>query len=187
VSALELPFDMEERVEDAFVAYIQSAVSQTTNMKVYAAYTTDAIQYPCVTVNAMEADNITPDADWNVSKLLDVKIAVMTEAKAEVDGLAKVINTPRQLNANARAAVLKALSIASTDTGPSDIASIVQAQPEDMPKGLAAYLVYQKIPGVWIKLARLGRRVRDFEVEKNCLVTEISVAVIAQPVQIGGY
>lgn len=184
---MSVPYDIEERLEDSFVAYLLSAVSQTTQMAIFPAFSTEIIQYPCAVIKANHGLKLDPNGAWSTSRRMEVEIAVITEAANQIDGTGKVVTTARQLNRNARNAIMTALAIEDTDAGPSDLSTVVQADATDMPKGLAAYLVYQKIEGIWIKLAQVQDVDRSVESDKRCLISMISVAVIAQPVQIGGY
>ena len=184
---MSLPYDIEERVEDSFVQYLTLALAQSTALKVYAAFTTDVIQYPAVVVHAHSTEKIVPTGAASVSRKIMLDIAVMTEAANLIDATGEVVTSARQLNANARGPVIQALSIDDTDAGPADLAAVVQADAGDMPSGLAAYLVYQKVAGVWCKWAQVQGVERSMEPDRKCLVSTINVAVIAQPVEIGGY
>lgn len=184
---MSLPYDIEERVEDAFVQYLSLALSQVTALKVFPAFSTDVLQYPCVVVHAHDSAKIVPDGAASTSRRISVDIAILTEAANQLDDVGRVVVTARQRNANARGPVIQALSISDTDPGPADLAALVQADAGDMPTGLAAYLVYQKVPGVWIKFAQVREINRSVEPDKRCLVTTVSAVVVAQPVEIGGY
>jgi len=184
---MSLRYDIEECVEDSFVKYLTSIVSQSVKMKVYPAYDSSVIQYPSAVVMAGKAKKIVEDGAWSTSRALDVDIAVIVEAVKIVNDQAQVITGVREQNRDCRNAILTALAIEDTDAGPSDFTSVCQCDSSDQPKGLAAYLTYQRVDGIWIKYAQMQDAERDVEEEKKCLKTIIRVAVIAQPVQIGGY
>jgi len=185
---MTIPYDREERVEDAFVSYLTAAVTPSVPMKIYPAYDTGAIQFPCAVVRAGHTQKVGDEKGaWSTAFAVTVEIAILVEAVKVVNEQAVALSGVRDQNRNCRNAVLTALAIEDTDAGPADLATVVQADSGDMPKGLAAYLVYQKIDGIWIKCAQMRDADRDVEPEKRCLKTIVQVAVIAQPVQLGGY
>ena len=182
---MTVSYDIEEKVEDAFVQYLSNTVGESADISIVPAFSTDVIMYPCAVIRAARSEKIDAKGAWNSSRHLAVEIAVLTEAANTVDGLGKVVTTARQRNSDARAAVMNALSISDTATGPAGLADLCDA--DDLPQGLAAHLSWQQIPGVWIKYAQVGPIERTVEPDKKCLVSVISVAVIAQAVQVGGY
>lgn len=175
-------YDIEERIEDAFVGYLSGVVGQSTNMQILPAFSTNVIKYPSCVVSCNEQTELTGSAQWSIPRKCGVNIAVLTEAKNILDTIGNVVFTARQANIVARSAVITALSIDPSDAGPAGLASLCDAI--DAPKGLAAYLSFQQVPGIWIKNALLRSVTRSVDADRHCLVSEINVSVIAQAVEL---
>jgi len=150
-------YDLEERVEDAFVAYLQANV--TGDMQVYAAFSTDAKTYPCAVVAAASNDAVSDPAEYDDSRQMVVEIGVMTEAAPETDATGGALRTARERNAEARSDVIKAL-VTSLKTN----------------------LIAAAGPGVAFSMAQIGGPiVRSVDEDRNLLVTVIPVDIIAEP------
>lgn len=179
-----LRWDLEERLEDAVVQYLNTSALQSTSIKVFPAFSTAIIEYPCAVVHCGRSQKLVESGEFTVHRQLDVEVAVMTEASNQMDALGLVTLTARQRNADARNAVINALGVMD-DNPPPGISSL--CSPEDVPVGLAAWLDIQKIDGIWVSHAHIGEITRSLDTDKKCLVSTISIGVIAQPVKIGGY
>lgn len=179
-----LRWDLEERLEDAFVSYLNTSALQSTSIKCFPAFSTSIIEYPCAVVHCGHSEKLSETTEFTVYRRLDVDVAVMTEATSQMDDQGKVLLTARQRNTEARNAVISALGV-SDGNPPPGIADICET--EDTPLGLAAWLDIQKIDGLWVTHAHIGAINRTVDNEHKCLISTISVGVIAQPVQIGGY
>ena len=152
-------YDLEERTEDAFVALLRAGLPG--EMRVYPAWTDEAIQYPCAVVHAGTSDAVSEQAEWHSSRQIAVEISVMTEAVAVKNGAGSVMITSRERNAEARSAVLTVLSTASLLTDAIAAAG----------------------PGVAFSMAQLGGPVVR-SVNDRIFVTIIPVDVIANPVEV---
>ena len=102
-----MKWDIAERVEDAFVAYLASVLPGT--MRVYAAYGFDAPQFPCAVVFAESSAPVSENATWHDARMVAVKVAVRVEVASEIDGSAVTVATVRERNAAARSAALESL------------------------------------------------------------------------------
>jgi hypothetical protein len=173
-------WDLEERAEDAFVAYLKAKCSG--DLSVYPGFSTEHLKFPCVSVHAGESDRIGGSGSFALPREIVVTIDIMTEAAEALDASGIVTQTARERNALARSSVMNALGVLDSATAPAGLSAL--CQPEDMPHGLAAELTAMLIPGVWIDSAIVGKVTRT--VEKECFVSSIAVSVIAQPVAIGG-
>ena len=149
-------WDLEERTEDAFVAYLKQNVTGT--MRVCAAWERDEMEYPCVLVHAGTTAPLADDAAWHDPRMLVVQVSVATEGAHELDGSNNVQRTAREINADARSSVLNALAVSN----------------------LNAQLVAQAVPGVAFSMAQMTQTQRD--VDGRNLVTVATVEVIAEPV-----
>jgi hypothetical protein len=104
-------WDMEERLEDALVAYLKKTIRDGIN--VYPAWTDEAIKYPCAVVTARATKPLSATASWNGQRVIEVEIPVITEAAPEKDGTGVILRTARQRNAAFRSLVMNALDIAT--------------------------------------------------------------------------
>ncbi|MEN6360044.1 MAG: hypothetical protein ABFD59_08310 [Smithella sp.] len=174
-------WDIEERVEDAFVAYLKGKVGGKAQV---VPALSARLQFPCVSVLAAETDTVVPGTAWNLPRKLDVKIAVITEMADETDAGGIILTTARERNSVVRSAVMDALMVLDSATAPAGLTGL--AKPEDLPTGLAAELCVQGIAGIWIKLAqpKSPLTVRSVDEEHRAMLTTISILVIAQPVEL---
>lgn len=179
---MALLWNLEDLVEDAFVAYLKAKC--TGDLSVYAAFSTENLKYPCVVVHCAESDCVAKGAEWHKHREMAVDIAVICGADDMLDTSAGKLKTARERNAEVRSDVMNALDISTSATAPAGLSGLCQS--EDMPKGLAAELTAMMIPGVWISVAIPGKIVRDVDESRRMFMTTISVYVIAQPVKIGG-
>ena len=151
-------YDIEERVEDAFVAYLQANV--TGDMRVYHGFSDEDLQYPCAVAVVRATDAVSEMAEYSDPRSMIVDVAVITEAVPETDDTGGTIRTARERNAAARSDVIKAL-VTSLKTN----------------------LISAAGPGVAFSMAQIGgpvtRQVEDYE-----FITLIPVDVIAEPVEV---
>lgn len=151
-----MKWDLEERTEDALVAYLRGQCSGL--MRVASAWELSEKQYPCADVFVGEAAPVSATADWNDARVLSVTVEVRTEGADEIDADGNVITTARERNALARSEVLNALFV-------SDLLARLNAQ------GVAAVAFSQ---------AQFDNTARTND--GRYLVTSISGTVIAEPV-----
>lgn len=148
-----MKWDLEERAEQAFAAYLKQQVSG--DMRVYVAWesATDAMQYPCAVVHTATSGPVVEDATWHDARVLGVEVAVMVEA-AGTD-----LTTARERNAAHRSEVMDALAVSD----------------------LNAQIAAQGVADIAFSQAQLGECERA--VEDRVLITTLRVAVIAEPVE----
>jgi len=154
-------YDLEERVEEAFVAYLQANV--TGDMQVYTAFTDETLEYPCAVVMAASTSAVSDLAEYHSPRQMEIVVAVMTEAAPELDATTGgTVRTARERNAAARSDVIGAL-ITSLKTN----------------------LIAAAGPGVAFSMAQIGGPVtRGLDEEQHAFVTTIPVDVIAEPVEV---
>lgn len=104
-------WDLEEKIEDAFTAYLKKEIPDT--MKFYPAWTDENIQFPCAVAKAGPSTPISETAPWTDYRNSQVEIAVMSEAAPEKNGTGATLRTARERNADARRLVMNALAIDS--------------------------------------------------------------------------
>lgn len=150
-----MTWDLEERVEDAFAAYLRTKLPGS--MKVYEAWNFVEAQYPCVICYAGETGPVSEDAAWHDPSKIDVQIAVITEAAPEKNSSGVEMLKARERNAAARGPVIEALAT----------------------QELPALLAGMGVLGVAFSMAQMTTRVRS--VENRKLITTLSVEVIAEP------
>ena len=154
-------YDLEERVEDALVAYLESVV--TGDMRVYPAWSDESVQYPCAVVHAGSSDAVSAEAEWSLPRQMGVEITVHTDAAPELDSDGNTRRTARERNAAIRSDVIKAFSTAT----------------------LKSLVIAAAGPGVAFSMVQLGGpMVRTVDEERRTLITTIPVDVIAEPVEV---
>lgn len=173
-------WNIEELVEDSFVAYLKAKCSGA--LSVFPGFSSQHLTFPCASVQAGESDHVGGSGLFANPRAIIVTIDIITEAADVLDVAGKVAQTARERNSEVRSDVMNALAVLDSATAPAGLSALCQL--EDMPHGLAAELTAMLIPGVWIDSAIVGKITRT--VEKECFVSTISVEVIAQPVAIGG-
>jgi len=149
---------VEEKIEDAFAAYLRANVPGT--MRVYTGWTDEEQQYPCAVCCARSSNNENDEATFNGHRRVDVEIAVITEATPELDAAGKQIRSSRDRNSDARDATISALAKTALHTDLNDM----------------------NVPGVKFSMAHMTEMTR--EVDGRHFVSTIKVDVIANPVQI---
>ena len=103
------PWDLEERVEDAFVALIKNAIGAAM---VIPARSVVAVKYPLVVVDAGESNNENDQATFNGQRRFNVTVAISTEAvnySTEL-GAMELAATARETHRNFKALVIGALA-----------------------------------------------------------------------------
>ena len=151
-----MKWDIEERTEDAIVAYLRYAAG--SDLRVSAAWERAEMQYPAVVVHAGTSGPVSEDAQWHDPREIEVEVAVITEAAPTLDSNNAVLATARERNALARSSVMDALF--TTD--------------------LLTNLNAQGVESVAFSMAQFATTARTSE-GRN-LVTTISGTVIAEPV-----
>lgn len=151
-------YDIEERVEEAFVAYLQANV--TGEMNAYVAFTDEAMQFPCVGVAVTSTEAVSDTAEYHLPRMMRVELGIMTEATPLLDDNGGTILSSRERNAAARSDVIKALATS-----------------------LLTNLIAAAGPGVAFSMAQLGSPVVR-SVEGRVFTTTIPVDVIAEPVEV---
>jgi hypothetical protein len=96
------PWDLEERVEDAIVAYLKTGFGGGL---VCAAGEYVLARFPMVVVEALESNNVTEDEEFTGARKLDVNVVVETEFQSD-----EQLKTARQRHREAKTAVLKLLA-----------------------------------------------------------------------------
>lgn len=152
-----MAWDLEERIEDAFVAYLRQNIPGDVRAK--AAWTPDPAEYPCVVVGAVSSSNMSEDAEFNGRRSVTVTAGLMVEAAEEkADGV--IVASARSRNARVRDAVFSHLCV----------------------NNLATHLNAVGIPGVLFSLAHPTQMTREVDGENGRLfVTILTFEVIAQP------
>lgn len=152
-------WDLEELVEDAFVAYLKTQIPGT--MKVFNGFSDEKIEYPCAIVKVASAQSVAEDALWQDVSKLNVEVAVCTELAPIVDALGKIITTTRERNAVVRSAVMAALA----------------------QQALCGNLVAIGILGLlWTSAQLVGQRTRSVDEAHHAMITMLDVEVIVAPI-----
>jgi len=156
----QYPWDLEERVEDALVAYLQASVGRVA--MIIPARSVIAAKYPLVVVDAGESDNNNDDATFNGKRRFDVTVAVVTEAVnfSQEHGPEESVETAREQHRGVKQAVIGALASARLHEILND------TQPQ----------------GIVFSVAHMTKQTRD--AGDNKLVTEQALDVIASPKEI---
>ena len=149
-------WDLEERTEDAIVAYLKTVVDGS--IRVSAAWERKEPEFPAIVVHAGGTEPVSEDAEWDDNRVVAVSVAVMTEAVDELNASGKVIRTARERNADARSEAIDAL--ATTD--------------------LLENVIAQGIPAIAFSQMQLAGSTRTVEDKK--FVTTLIIEVIAEPV-----
>jgi hypothetical protein len=158
MSLEQYPWDLEERVEDALVAYLKTKCADLVAM-IVPAYTVQKVRYPLIVVEAQASDNHNDDAEFSGRRQMDVVVAITTEAVNESAGL-----LPENARERHRAVKSKVLGyLASRNKLQDDLNAMGQA-------------------GVLFSLAHLTAQGRD--VGGGKIVTEQTLDVIAQPLEV---
>jgi hypothetical protein len=98
----DLPWDLEERVEDALVAHIQNACGDAL---VIASRGLDEVVYPLIVVECGESDNSNDDATFNGLRRMSVLVVISTEA------LPNDIKTAMENHRRVKTAVIESLAV----------------------------------------------------------------------------
>ena len=104
-----MKWDLEERLEDAFVGYLRTELSGTT--KVTAAFDYEVPQYPMVAVLVEGLEPISDPAEWHDARKCNVAVACMTENADQLDAAGAVITTARERARSMRSDVMNALAV----------------------------------------------------------------------------
>ena len=103
-----MKWDLCERTEDAFAAYLESHVSG--DMRVYKAWSMTEPQYPCAIVHCGESEPISEDASFHDPRYVKVEVSVGVESTKKNN------RTIREVNAAIRSDVMNALAVSDLNT-----------------------------------------------------------------------
>lgn len=176
-----MTYDLEERLEDAFVSYLKTKVSGS--VKIFASFMYSH-SYPCAVVHVGSSSSLVPDSQWRDPRALSGAISVQTQYASSLNDNAQVIEGARERHAAARASIMAALAVPDAEATPDGLSGFVQT--EDMPTGLAARLCAMLTPGIFIKFAAIGEMERSVDDERALLISVIPFRCIAQSIEIGG-
>jgi len=176
---VSIPFDIEERTEDAIVSLLSARVGTNGGLQFYAAMDEGALTYPSAGVLAADAGPVSESAEWTFPRVLQVQIAVATEHAPEQDSTGQTLRTARQRNQDARSLVMNALT--RFDAGDIVDDMIVATVKR---RSLLGQLLDQGIAGVAFSMAQVTATRREVDSERHKLVTMIQLEVIAEPVEL---
>jgi hypothetical protein len=180
---MSIPFDIEERTEDALVSLLRGRVNATLGMLFYPSHGhIGPITYPSAGVFAFDAGPVSEGAEWHFQRILQVQIMVATERTHEQDSTGQTLRTARQRNQDARSLVMNAL------TRFDDLADdTIATRPDGSAikrRSLLGQILDQGVPGVAFAMAQVTQVTRGVEQEANKLTTAITMEVIAEPVEL---
>jgi hypothetical protein len=147
-------WNLEELIEDAIASYLRATLSG--DARVYAAFTSDVIQQPCVIVAAVSSEPISENAQWHNQRSVSVQVGIKSEATPQKDGAGNIIRTAREYAAAIRSDVMNALAKTSLYT-----------------------LLNAQGPDVLFSMAQVSSLQRS--VEDRSFVTIINLETIAEP------
>jgi hypothetical protein len=153
-----MKWNLPELTEDAFKSYLEANLNLDMNVYVAWGNDEDSIEYPCVIIHADATEPVSEPAEWHDPRMMNVQLAVMTEAVALTDDDGNEILSVRDRNIEARSEVINLLAIS----------------------GLNAALIARGIEDIAFSMAQMTTTERSTEDHK--LITTITVEVIAEPV-----
>ncbi len=154
-----LPWDLEERVEDAFVAHIKTAIGERCMIK--AAREVFTAKFPLIVVEAQSSDNVSDEAQFNGKRRMNVLVALTTEAVNYPEtGQPEWMRNARENHRAVKSQMIEALASAK----------------------LQDYLNAAGVPGVIFSMAHMTQQNRD--VGEGKIITEQTMDVIANPLEI---
>lgn len=157
MSMKTVPWDLEERAEDAIVAYLKANVGRACVVR--AAREVAVAKYPLITVSAEESNNESDIANFNGRRRFSVTVTIATEAvnfNAETSQL-EYVETARESHRAVKSDVMGSLAGATVH--------------EDLNE--------TQYPGILFSQAHCTTQTRG--VEDNKLITVQTIDVIAQP------
>ena len=162
-------WDLGRLAAKTFQKYLEPLLD--SRMKVYVAYTNDAIQYPCVDIKYLIRP-YSPESGWNKYKTCLLELVLMTEAVDQVDATGKVIMSYAEIHTQYLNSVL---------TGLCDY-----PYAQDPPVELLTLICAAAIPGVAFSMALVGDWEPGEETQGSLRVfkTTIHVETIVEPVRI---
>ena len=160
MSMKQYPWDLEERAEDAIVAYLKATVGRATLVR--AAREVVAPKFPMITVSAGDSNNQNEPANFNGFRRFDVVVIIATEAVNynEQIGQAEELETARESHRAVKSDAIGSLA----STALHDDLNALQPQ------------------GIVFSQAHLTAQSRG--VDDNCIVTRQTLDVIAAPKEI---
>jgi len=153
-----MKWDLEERTEDAMVAYLKAQIGQ--DYLVLAAWGFDEPKYPCVIVHAGGSRPVSEEAEWHDARYIDVDVAISSEAVPKKSAAGNTIESLRARNARIRSRVINVLAR-------SNLLTLLQEQ------GAA-------VRDVAFSMAQMTTIARSTEDRR--LITTVRVEVLAEPV-----
>ena len=110
MSMTQYNWDLEERVEDAFVAYIKELCSELA--LVQAAYDVSTAAFPMVVVEAHDSDNHTDTGRFTGRRKMTVTVNIITEAlnRAGDTGSIEALRTAREQHRAVKSSVIGILA-----------------------------------------------------------------------------
>lgn len=150
-------WQLEEKVEDAFAAYL-TAYLNDSKVFVGVAFSTAKYKEPGVYVGAEESDNVAENASFNGYRACSVSIVIRSHADTDSDAN---LGSSRAQHGAYKSRVIRAL--AQTDLVASINAVIDQSARVDM--------------------AEIGQVQRSVDADNNAFQTVVTVACYARPVE----
>jgi len=151
------PYDIEESVEDALVAYLQSVMP--SGMRHYTGGTEATLQYPCTVSECSSSQNVSTTGLFTGRRQLVANIQLFVEAATEqVGGTAG--RTPREVNREYRRALWTALAYD------------------------ALHEVLNALPPVGVAFSMAHPTTSTRAVDGRVFTTVVTLDVIAQPVEV---
>ena len=160
MSFKQYKWDIEERVEDAFVALLKANVGR--DCMIIPARWVVVAKFPLVVVDASTSDNESDTAIFNGQRRISVTVAISTEAinNSNELGQAELLEDAREQHRAVKSSVLGVLA----STALHDELNALQVQ------------------GITFSMAHMTAQARA--VEDNKLITEQTIDVIACPKEI---
>lgn len=160
MSMKQYPWDLEERAEDAIVAYLKATVGRATLVR--AAREASPAKFPMITVAAGDSNNNNDPAQFNGFRRFDVVVTIATEAVNYNEQLqqSEILETAREAHRAVKSDAIGSLS----STILHDDLNALQQQ------------------GIVFSQAHLTAQSRG--VEDNCIVTRQTLDIIAAPKEI---
>lgn len=153
-------WDVEEKLEESLVAYFRTQLP--AEIKLFTAWSADAIQYPCVIVAAHEMKPLDERLQWENIRRYTVNVDLCVPALPEKDGAGAVVKTAREINRAYRSAVVGCLA----------------------KKDLATDLQAAQVGGLAVSSATLMTGERDIDTEHRTLVTTLVLKVTAAAMEL---
>ena len=149
-------WDLEEKTEDALVAYLKATISGS--IRVSAAWERDEMEFPAAVVHAESSEPVSEEAAWHDARSIAVSVAVISEGAHELGSNNAILTRARERNGLARSDVINALAVSDLNT----------------------QLIAQGVEDIAFSMAQFTRCERA--TEGRYLVSTLTVEVVAEPV-----